>query len=170
MKKVKFINFIALAVISISLVFTTGCEKEDEGITASIIGSWTVTETSMDMTIDGVPWLNYMVNELGMTSETAELDWAEMQAETDMEGTVEFKDGGIFTSAWEDDDPELGSWTLDNEKLTINVEGDDTMVFDVITLSETQLVIKLTETDSEDMDQDGTEETVEMIMQMTFIR
>ncbi len=170
MRKVNFIKFFSLAVISMSLVFTTACEKEDEGITASIVGSWTITETTMDMTIDGVSWIDYMVNELGWTAETAEIEWTEMQSETDMEGTVEFKDGGVFTSAFEDEDPESGSWTLDHEKLTINVEGDDTMVFEVITLSESKLVIKLTEIDSDDMDQDGTEEAVEMIMHMTFVR
>ena len=44
------------------------------------------------------------------------------------------------------------------------------MVFEVITLSETQLVIKMVETESEDMDQDGTKETMEMTMQLTFVR
>ena len=170
MRKVNFIKLFTLAVIGISFVFTTACDKDEVGITASIVGSWTVSETSMDMTIDGISWLDYMVNELGLTSEIAETSWAEIQSETDMEGIVEFKDEGVFTTEWVGDAPELGTWILDGNNLTINVEGDDTMVFDVITLSDTQLVIKNTETESEDMDQDGTEETMEIVMQLTFIR
>ncbi len=105
-----------------------------------------------------------------MSSEIAEASWAEILTETDMEGIVEFKDEGLFSAAWVGDDPESGTWTLDGNKLTINVEGEDAMTFDVITLSETQLVIKQTETESEDMDQDGTVETIEMILQMTFTK
>lgn len=170
MKKVNFLKLFTLALISISFVFTSGCDEDEVGITASIIGSWTVTETSMEMTIDGVSWLDYMVNEIGLSSEIAETSWAEIQTESDMEGTVEFKDEGLFSTAWEDDDPESGTWTLDGNNLTINVVGEDAMIFEVITLSETKLVIKQTETESEDMDQDGTEETMEMILQMTFTR
>lgn len=170
MRKLNFFNFIALGAIGMLLVFTTSCNKDDEDITASIVGAWTVTETTMDMTIDGVSWLDYMVNELGLPTETAELAWSEMQGETDFDGTAEFAAEGIFASKWEGDDPESGTWSLDGNKLSINVEGEDTMVFDVITLSETQLVIELREADADDMDQDGTEETLEMIMKITFTR
>ena len=170
MKKVNFIKLFALAIIGISFVFTTACEEDEVGITASIIGSWTVTETSMEMTIDGVSWLDYMVNELEMSLEIAETTWAEIQTESDMVGTVKFEDEGLFSTEWEDDDPESGTWTLDGNNLTINVVGDDTMIFEVITLSETQLVIKQTETEIEDMNQDGTEETMEIVIQMTFVR
>ncbi len=170
MRKVKFTRLFALLVISISLILITSCSKDDDDNdgSVSIIGTWTLSDGSVEMTIDGVTFVNYLIN-LGMTTAEAQAEWVVMQADMmpPFGGSVEFKENGAFVISWEFDPN--ATWSIANNKLTINSDGD-IMTFDIITLTSTLCTIRSTQTEFEDFDDDGQNETLVMIMEMIFTR
>lgn len=171
MKVLNFSRLISLLLFSTAFIFITGCEKDDPDGFASIIGTWTSSETIIDVTIDGISFVDYLVDQMGMSSETADAFLAEMFDNSTVTGSVEFKEDGIFTSDWEGNEPELGAWTLEGDVLTITVDGStEEMVFKVLTLTASQLTIENSMTESEDMNQDGTEEEMIIKSQMGFTR
>ena len=171
MKVLNFSRLISLLLFSTAFIFITGCEKDDPDGFASIIGTWTSSESTIDVTIDGISFVDYLVDQMGMSSETADAFLAEMSDNSTPTGSVEFKEDGIFTSDWEDSEPELGAWTLEGDVLSITVDGStEEMVFKVLTLTASQLTIENSMTEFEDMNQDGTEEEMIIKSQMGFTR
>lgn len=171
MRKVKFTRLFALLVIGISLILIASCGKDDDDNangSVSIVGIWTLSDGSVEMTIDGVSFVNYLIN-LGMTTSEAQAGWVEMQADMmpPFGGSVEFKENGTFVVSWEFDPN--ATWFIANNKLTINSDGD-IMTFDIITLTSTVCTIRSTQTELEDFNDDGQDETIVVIMQLIFTR
>jgi len=169
MKNVKFTHVFALLLLAISLILVLSCSKDDDDNgTVSIVGTWTLSDGSVEMTIDGVSFVNYLIG-LGMTASEAQAEWVEMQSDMmpSFGGTVEFKENGSFVISW-DIDPNA-TWSVANNKLTINSDGES-MIFDIITLTSSVCKIRQTITEFQDFDDDEQNETMVVIMEMIFTR
>ena len=171
MRNVKFTRLFALLLIGISLILIASCSKDDDDDingSASIVGIWTLSDVTVEMTIDGVSYVNYLID-LGMTAAEAQAEWLSMQADMmpPTGGNVEFKENGDFVISW-DFDPSA-TWSIANNKLTIISDGD-TMIFDIITLTSTVCKIRQSITEFQDFDDDDQNETMVVIMEMIFSR
>lgn len=173
MRKVKFTRLFSLLLIGISLILIAGCSKDDDDNddnngSVSIVGTWTLSDVTVEMTIDGVSYVDYLIN-LGMTAAEVQAEWVVMQADMmpPSGGSVEFKENGSFVISW-DFDPNA-TWSIANNKLTIISDGD-IMIFDIITLTSSVCKIRQTITEFEDFDDDDQNETLVMIMEMIFSR
>lgn len=163
MKKVKFERLFALLAISMTLVFTTSCEKTDVDDINPIVGVWTAdTFTYSLLTVDGGSYVDFMIAVFGYTQEQAE---AAAAATTDVtesiEGvTFEFKEGGTYVTNT-DGDESKGTWMLVGDVLSITTEIE-TAVFDVTTLNASTLVMQgnVSTNWGADVDGDGTVEVV----------
>lgn len=163
-------------IIFFSAILISGCSDDDNPISqaeSDLIGIWTGKSFSLDMRVDGTPILQWYQEELGLTDTDAQ-QFIEVIVEGLAEGfsgTIEFKADGTFASNFGGDPKETGTWLLtDNDKkLTITDTSDNSStVYDIITLNSTTLTIRFSETDSQDLDGDGTNENITMTFELTL--
>ena len=127
MKKIKYLTLLFLAV---SVGFTS-CKKDDDEV--SIVGKWGTTKSVN---------INYTGTIKGST---------ETETTFTAEDYIEFKSDGT-TILSEDGDTDAGTYTFNNDtqKLSIKFTGDDeSVVFDIKTLTTTDLVLYTEEIDVE---------------------
>jgi hypothetical protein len=171
MKVFNFAKLVTIVLMSSALIFGTSCEKDDAFDADLIIGEWTAEEISMEMTIDGVSYADYLVDELGFSLIIAEALLEEMSAEMEISGSVEFNEDSTYTSYMDENEPESGIWNLEDEVLTITFEGvEEEAVFDVVTLSATKLTVEQSTTMMADMNEDETEEEVVTTTKIVFVK
>jgi hypothetical protein len=166
--------FKTLAILALGTAFIfTSCKKDDDDKNASdFIGTWTCDDMTADVSINGISFVDYMMDEFGYTEAQAELFLESMMAEMDMEGgTLEIRSDGTYFSDMGGEDYE-GTWrSTDNNNTLITDEGEeDEMTLDVISLSANQMVLEMNETETEDFDEDGTDDTMVIVMRMTFTK
>ena len=146
----------------------SSCSKDDEINADDIIGEWTISSSSMNMTIDGVDVIQFLKNEFELTQAEAE----EMYNDYffyEITGTCEFKNDGTYNSNIEGE-IDNGTWEINGNKLTMDKDDPDEMIMDINTLTSSKLVVTSTETDVQDIDQDDTDETMVSKMQITFTK
>ena len=169
MKKVNLLKMITFMVLAMSFVFITSCEEDSTD--ASIVGVWTASGTTLVMTVNGQSYLAYAESVLGMTTTEAQAAFNAIVSERQMTGTLEFKANGTFNYSWRDGaDTGSGTYTLVGDVLTLLLNIDDTMIFDVTTLTGSKLKIKNIETEHYDLSGDQVDETVVSTVEMSFTR
>jgi hypothetical protein len=161
-----------VAIFSIALIALTSCEKDEENlITGSIIGEWITGETKVDVTIDGVSMYDYYTN-FGFPAEQAQAIVDGFTSEMTFPSSVEFKEDGTYTATLSATETDEGSWTLSDDKKTLTMDAgtEYAMEMTVKVLTDTNLEVEAVETDSYDMDEDGTNETMAITMNLKFTR
>jgi len=167
-----------LILMSLSLGFLTSCEK-DEGEKASsdLIGTWTIQESSMDVTIDGVDLVAYLMTALGIPEAQAKV-FADLflASEGGMSptGTITIKDDNTYTANM-DGEVENGTWAVSSDGKTLTISGTDEYgpysdVLTIVSLSSSQLVLTITEDSEEDLDDDGVDETLDIVITLTLTK
>lgn len=86
-------------------------------------------------------------------------------------GTIQFKSDNTYTTNL-GGTTDTGTWSLssDAKKLTIDSNTDSPEVYDVTVLTSNKLTLKLTGTESEDLNSDGTPETLTISVELPFTR
>lgn len=182
MKKVKLRKLFASLAMSMTLVFTS-CEKK-ENITpvdiSSIVGVWTLDSYIMSITVDGVSYVDYLIDfyitEYGITQEEAEAivltylnegnDFKvtpEGSIEFKEDGTFEFKEDGTLIIEVTDEtetSKETGTWTLDGDVLSVIIENEPIIDWNVTTLNDSNLVIEANYSINDDFNYDGSNEVM----------
>ncbi len=157
MKTFKFltINVILLGSVLFSL---SSCEKDDdkkEVIKAEIVGIWTITKGTMNLTIDGKNYVQYFMEEWGLTQE--EID--EM-VNTEITGTIDINSDGTYATTI-DDEIIPGTWEWGSGNAILFDEGtEDEVTMQVEELTSSKLVLSYTEQYEEDFNFDEDPETI----------
>ncbi len=155
-KKFSFLNLVALMAISASLVFT-GCEKdEDEDVVTvnqeDILGKWTTSDFNIDLKIGDVSYMDYMTS-MGVPAEQVQglIDMMEASFAGFGVAELDFSADGVVTITPNGFDPEDTVWALSNDgKVLTMYEGEDLETYEVATLTENSLVIKLVVNETEE--------------------
>lgn len=141
-------NFKALMLlIATSFLFTiTSCEKDDEvsPITAPIEGEWNKEDIDMQILLNGMDFIDYLINFGGLTREEAEEALELMFDATDFPFNIIFDEEGYYHASMSPTNTHTGTFVLntDNNTLTLDNGTEDQVIFDVVTLNETDLKIK----------------------------
>lgn len=157
----------------IMLFFTlSACDKNNDGggNANDIVGEWTITSSDMSITINGIDFIQYLMDEMGLTQTEAQ-GFEDMYI-TDMTGTVEIKSDGTYTSNM-DGEIDNGTWDLNTSKtkLTFDKGTVDEMTMDVNTLTSSKLVISFDETDNtSDMNGDEINDTLVAKIKLTLTK
>ena len=159
----------------------TSCTKDDDPggeVVSDIIGTWTIDGSTVDITVDGVDLIAALMEALEITQTEAELFASFFTAGYggDVSGTITFKSDNTYTATFPPDDQETGKWKVssDGKTLTMNTKKDDGTYYDddvltIKTLTSTTMVLLVpSETEMEDIDDDGTDETLEISMEITL--
>jgi hypothetical protein len=166
-------NFLKLN--SFALVFAAGlilvsCSKSSTP-KDDLIGTWSSASYTVTTTVNGTPLLQYLTNTLGLPADQAQaistlVNGGVQQA---LPGSIQIKSDYTFT-ATSTGGTDTGTWSLssDNKKLTIDPSNGDPMTFDVISLTSSNLHLQWSQTESEDLNSDGTPETLDSAIDLTL--
>ncbi len=153
-----------IVILAISISLTTSCSKEseDEKKSNDLIGTWTIDNTTADLSVGGVDIVTYMTTNFDYTEQQAQMlvDIFTAGMEASNQGTVNFKDDNTYTLT-NSDGVENGTWSVNNDGSTLTmVYQNETDNLTILSLSSSNLKLKIpTETETVDLDDDGTEET-----------
>lgn len=166
------LNFKALFVIALGVMVLASCSEDEEIVQpADLVGAWAVESTSVEVMVGEQTMTQYITEELELSGVEAEL-MAELMTvafEEELAGTIELNDDNTYISSIGDDTEETGTWALstDGKQLTLTPEiGDDVITLDVVSANGNTLTLALAEEMEEDLNEDGTAET--LVVNMTI--
>lgn len=161
----KLLPVLALLItLTLSISLTTSCSKEseDEKKTNDLIGTWTIGNTTADLSVGGVDMVTYMTTNFDYTEEQAQMlvNLFTAGLEGSNQGTVNFKDDNTYTLT-NSDGVENGTWSVNNDGSTLTlVYQNETDNLTIVSLSSSNLKLRIpTETEEVDLDDDGIDET-----------
>ena len=165
-------KLLMLVVLPLSVLITTSCGDDDDddvGGENDLIGTWTTTGATLEFTIDGQDLVQFFADILGLSDTEAQefADLFQQGFSEGFEGTFTFNSDGTYTANF-DGVAQSGEWTLSGDTLTLSPVGDDPVSLTIITLNSSSLVVQLTETESADFDDDGTNEELSIVVELTF--
>ncbi len=163
MKKLMTVRNILL--IAVLFFVLSNCTKDKENY---LIGTWTIAEYSVDVTVNGTDIIEYLMQEMGMSQNQAEL-YASFYTASVMSGTIEFHDDGSF-EANTNGDIYNGTWELssDNSQLIFDAGTDDEQIMDVESLKRKEMILSFSETDSYDINGDDTDDNLVVDARLTL--
>jgi len=162
-------NLKTLTLLSLIVIFFSCSDNSKEtDYRANLAGKWTYKSGSFDITVNGQDFIDYYVNVVGITSEQAsQAEDALKQANSALalEGvSLNFKSGGTY-EATSGGSSYSGTWSINTAgtKLTFDPGSSDAGVFDVNTLTDSNLSISFSQEDSSsDLNGDGTNDTLKI--------
>lgn len=154
--------FLRLFIITL-FVGLGACNKDDDGdgssnLTTSelLIGTWSVTDFDLDIQIGSQSLLDYLIEVEGLTPEEAAAQNAIFEAflASEVTGTLTLNSDNTYVSDF-GDGPTTGTWSLSADEKTLTlVEGADTIVITIVSITKTTLKATISETSAEDLDDD----------------
>ena len=164
----------------LTLAFFYSCEKDEgETVSSDLIGTWTVKESSVDVTVGGVDLVTYLMTAFEVSEEEAR-NFADLflgdEGGMAPTGTVTIKDDNTYTSNI-DGVKESGTWAVSSDGKTLTISGTDEYGpysddLTIVSMSSSQLVLSFTEDSEEvDLDDDNVDETtMDFLITMTFTK
>lgn len=171
MKNTHF-NFRNLVFFFVTGIILAGCSK-DKTATDNIVGTWTAGDATFAVTVGGMSLSQYYMEMLGLSSTEAQTftNLFNQSLQQNYSGTIKFNADNTFTASM-GGSTDSGTWSMnaDGTQLTIDPSTDTPQTFDVIELTSSVLKIRLTDTRSEDLNDDGTDETISVMVDLTLNR
>ena len=162
-----------LFLVFIAVLAMTSCKKDSSSTATLSGGTWTAGTPTFTTMVGTKTLTQYYIDVMGMNATQAQqyssaVNLALMQAFT---GTIQFKSDNTFTSNL-GGKPDSGTWSLsaDGKKLTVNSSTTAPETLDVTVLTSSKLSVKLMNTVSEDLNNDGTPETIIINVELPFTR
>lgn len=162
-------KFRSIVLTIVALSFLASCGKDDEGgdTSSSLIGVWSFTKAEIqEFTINGQDFVEYFVQELGLTEAEAEEIALEFEESAEADAglanvKVEFKSDNTFETTETGEPDETGTWSLSDDGKTLTIDDEE---FTVKTLTSSQMVLA--------MEQEETEEgmTIKIAIEFTFTK
>ena len=165
-------TFSLIIAFSISVVFISSCKKDEdntESTTNMLVGTWSMDETELDITVGGVDIVDHLVDEFNYERDSAQaqMDFAEAFISWENEGTVDFKSDKSYHLTFDnnDQDEEDGTWSVTDNGNTLRlVNGNETDDIKILSISSTAAQFGLPdETEEADLDDDGVNESTLLI-------
>jgi Lipocalin-like domain len=169
MRLFDFRTFIPVLIIGLVL---SSCSK-DSTPEEDIVGTWTTESVSFTAKINGKDMTQFLIDDLGLTATEAQQYTALFSAalQQSFTGTMQIKSDNTYTSTL-GGESDSGTWSLssDGKELTIDSSTEEPTVLDVIELTSGKIHLQGTETQTEDLDDDGTAETIIATVDLIFTK
>lgn len=177
MKKFNGFNLMAILALFSVLLITTSCETDDDnGSSVNIEGNWIFNDVAIDFTVDGVSFVDYLVG-LGLDQASAQAfvdeEMGKLEESFGAPAAILMNEGGTFVATSSDGSTSSGTWVLSSDGKTLTItEGADIMEFTVVSLTSSQLIISVSETDMADLDDDVStpDNTIVVTIEMQYKR
>lgn len=170
--KGKFLNLRNFIPVIITGIILSSCHK-DATPEEDIVGTWTMQSSSFTATVNGKSMTQYFIDDLGLTAAEAQQYIAIFNAtmQQSFAGSLVMKSDHTYTATL-GGEADNGTWSLssDGKKLTIDSSTEVPMILDVIELTSSKIHLQGTETVMEDLNDDGTNETLVVTIDLTFTK
>lgn len=173
----KFSSIVFRLFIITLLVGLTGCNKNDDGDDGSnlttaelLIGTWSVTDFDFTIMIGSQSLIEYLVEVEGLSPSDAAAQNALFEAflASEVTGTLTLKSDNTYESNF-DGGSTSGTWSLSSDEKTLTlVEGTDTTVITINSISSTTLRATISEASPEDLDEDPATPDVVISVEITL--
>jgi hypothetical protein len=164
---------IILLAVSTIVIFSACKKNEDNNPTANIIGTWNTTNSSFSAKIGDKSMTQYFIDVMGASASDAQLstNLFNLMLQQAFTGTITFKSDYTYTSTLGNQN-DNGSWTIsaDGKKLTIDPSSGNAILLDIEQLTKSTLKVHSQESFSDDVNQDGTPETITADIDLTFTK
>jgi hypothetical protein len=164
--------FGAILLVMFTGVFLTSCSKDTDAA-ADLIGTWTFDDATFDAKVGTKTLTQYLIDDVGLTQTEAQqlLVLFNLQMQQEFTGTIQLKSDNTYTGTI-GGEADSGTWSLssDEKVLTIDPDSDDPVVFDILELSSHKVVLRGTQSVAEDLNDDGTPETITITLELTLTK
>ncbi|MCX2718093.1 lipocalin-like domain-containing protein [Lentiprolixibacter aurantiacus] len=154
--------FFRLLIIAL-LVGFTGCDKDDDVDSSNnlstselLIGTWTVSDFDLSITVGNQSFIDYLIEEEGLTpSEAADLNALfEAFLGSELTGTLTINSDKTYVSNFGEESTS-GTWSLSADEKTLTlVEEGETIIITIDSVSSNTLKATISESSPEDIDED----------------
>ena len=167
-----------LLLVGAIFIIPASCDKLSEGEKAEedLIGEWTASSVSVELSVGGVDFRQLLINTIGLSETAADsvIDEAFDEAvEAVTGGTISFNEDNTYSSYFEEED-DSGTWeiNINGSTLTLDAGTDDEDAIGIVSISSSSLVVDLpAETEEVDLDDDEVNETTLTIkMELTLTK
>ena len=170
--KVKFLKLRNLIPVIITGLILSSCSK-DSTPDDDLIGTWTTESATLTAMVGTKTMTQYLIDELDYTPAEAQIfvDLFNTMMQQAFTGTIQMKSDNTYTGTL-GGEADTGTWSLssDGKKLTIDSSTEEPMVLDVIELTSSMLHLQGTDSETDDLNDDGTPETITVTVDLTFIK
>ena len=168
-KKMIIRNFVFILLTGLIL---TACSKDDSP-SDNIVGTWTAGDATFTAMVGTKTLDQYFSEVMGLSATEAGIYTSLFtqgikQAFT---GTIQIKADGTYTASM-GGGTDTGTWSLssDGKKLTIDSSTELPATYDVVELTANLLHLNISESETDDLDGDGTPETITMSIDVSFTK
>jgi|WetSurMetagenome_2_1015567.scaffolds.fasta_scaffold15418_1 hypothetical protein len=170
--KLKNLSVRICSIVLFTVLMLSSCTK-DPTPAENLVGTWTAGTPTFTAMVGDKTLTQYFIDVLGLTATEAQqfTTLFNQSIQQSFTGTIQFKSDGTYTANL-GGSADSGTWTLsaDGKKLTIDPSNDLPGTFDVVELTSSKLRFSITQSDSEDLDDDGTPETITISVDLTFTK
>jgi hypothetical protein len=170
--KAKFLNLRNFIPVIITGLILSSCSK-DSTPADDLIGTWTIESATFTAMVGSKTLAQYLIDELALTAAEAQqfTDLFNQQMQQSFTGTFQMKSDNTYSSTL-GGTPDTGTWSLssDNKKLTIDSSTDSPTILDVIELTSSTLHLRGTDSETEDLNDDGSPETITVTIDLIFTK
>lgn len=160
-------NFIL--VLGTVLIFSA-CSKSKKA-TDNLVGTWTSGTATFTTMVGTVTLAQYFTDVLHLSATDAQTYTAIVNSgiQQSLTGTIQIKSDNTYSSTLGGTN-ETGTWILnsDGTQITVTPSSGSPVVFDIVQLTSTVLKVTLTNHLSEDLNNDGTPESITVSVNLTF--
>jgi hypothetical protein len=172
MKKRKVLIQASLIVVLLTSVLITSCKKSSTA-NEDIVGNWTAGTTTLAVTVGTKTLTQYFADTYGLTTDQAAVysGVVEQTVKQNFTGTLKVNADNTYTSNF-GGTAETGTWSLNNDKtkLTVTPTNDTPTTFNVVELTASKLHLHILETTTDDLNSDGTLETLNVTADLNFTK
>lgn len=170
--KLKNLSVRICSIVLFTVLILSSCKK-DPTPADNIVGIWTAGTPTFNAMVGTKTLTQYFIDVMGLTATEAQqfTTLFNQSIQQSFTGTIQFKSDGTYTANL-GGSADSGTYTLsaDGLKLTIDPSTDVPMTFDVVELTSSKLRFSLTESESQDLNDDGTPETITVSVDLTFTK
>ncbi len=172
--KMKHLSLRIFFLILIAGLILSGCNKDTKDTPLdNIIGTWTAGTHTFTVMIGTKTLTQYFIEVAGMSESDAQLytSYFNQAVQQSSTGTIQIKSEGTYTTNL-GGETDTGTWSLssDGKILTIDSSTDDPFTAEIVELTSSKLRFKMSESMSEDMNNDQIPETLTINFEMVFTR
>jgi hypothetical protein len=155
------------------LIFTSCSESGEEDPQQKFVGTWTLDRTVVGFYVNSKTLEQFLIDSGASEEEimlVQELLISGLEDEFDDDGQIELKSDNTYVANF-GNDTDTGTWSFNanTETLTITSSDGDQDI-DVISITSSKLVIGLVMSMFGDVDEDGTDDEIEVQMQQEYLK
>jgi len=168
-KKMIIRNFVYVLLTGLIL---TACSK-DESASDNIVGTWTAGNATFTAMVGTKTLAQYFTEVMGLSATEAQLytNMFTQGIQQSFTGTIQIKADGTYSASM-GGGTDTGTWSLssDGKKITIDSSKELPATYDVVELTANLLHLNISESETDDLNSDGTPETITMTIDVSFTK